>query len=136
MSDKIKRADVKVGGVYVMKVSGRLTRVRIVEDRGENQRWTPHGYRYSHAGWVGENVATGRKVSVHTAQKLRGLASLRCGKCPACRVMIDSKAVAKKWLIESVGEFPIGSEERKAKWAEMQEAHKALAAVNPCEKPL
>ena len=55
----MKKDEVKVGGVYVAKVSDKLTRVRI---DGVN----PHG------GWDATNVATDKKVRVKSAQRLRG----------------------------------------------------------------
>ena len=57
----MKKNEVEIGKVYVVKVSGRLARVRLT---GEN----PYG------GWDGVNVATGRKVRIKSAQRLRYLA--------------------------------------------------------------
>jgi len=54
----MRRADVRIGGVYTAKVSGRVTRVRL--DRES---------RYG--GWDATNVATGRSVRVKTAARLR-----------------------------------------------------------------
>jgi len=50
--------DVYIGEEYAVKVSGKLTRVRIVAAN-------PHG------GWDGVNVATGRSVRLRTAGRLR-----------------------------------------------------------------
>ncbi|HUU09034.1 MAG TPA: winged helix-turn-helix domain-containing protein [Phycisphaerae bacterium] len=56
----MKKADVKVGGVYSAKVSGKVVPVRI---DGES----PHG------GWNATNTATGKKVRIKSAQRLRGV---------------------------------------------------------------
>jgi len=55
----MKKADVKVGGRYSAKVSDKVVVVRI---DAEN----PHG------GWDATNEATGKKVRVKSAQRLRG----------------------------------------------------------------
>jgi hypothetical protein len=55
----MKKSDVKVGGVYAAKVTGKVVSVRI---DGEN----PHG------GWDATNLATGKKVRIKSAQRLRG----------------------------------------------------------------
>ncbi|MEW6737640.1 MAG: hypothetical protein AB1489_40545 [Acidobacteriota bacterium] len=54
----MKKADVKIGNIYVVKVSGKLTTVRLT-------RPSPYG------GYEGINVATGRKVRIKSAAKLR-----------------------------------------------------------------
>lgn len=54
----MKKSEVEIGRYYVVKVSGKLTRVKIT---GES----PHG------GWGGRNAATGRAVRIKTAGRLR-----------------------------------------------------------------
>lgn len=54
----MKKKDVVIGGTYAAKVSGKMTRVRI--DR-EDQR----------GGWEATNVATGRRIHIKSAQRLR-----------------------------------------------------------------
>lgn len=54
----MKKADVKIGGRYVAKVSDKLAVVRI-------DRVSPYG------GWEATNVATGRSVRIRSAQRLR-----------------------------------------------------------------
>ena len=54
----MKKAEVQIGQTYVVKVSGKLTTVRI---DGES----------SYGGWVGTNVATSRSVRIKSAQRLR-----------------------------------------------------------------
>jgi len=55
----MKKHEVKVGGTYLAKVSDKVVPVRI---DAEN----PHG------GWDATNTATGKKVRIKSAQRLRG----------------------------------------------------------------
>lgn len=55
----MKKDEVKIGGTYQAKVSGRLTEVRIT---GESR----------HGGWDAVNVLTNKKVRIKTAARLRG----------------------------------------------------------------
>jgi len=55
----MKRSDVQLGGVYIAKVSDKLVQVRI---DGENR----------HGGWDATNLATGKRVRIKSAQRLRG----------------------------------------------------------------
>jgi hypothetical protein len=57
----MKRSEVQLGGVYTAKVWNRLVQVRI---DGENR----------HGGWDTTNLATGKKVRIKSAQRLRGRA--------------------------------------------------------------
>ncbi len=54
----MRKRNVRIGTTYIVKVSGKLTRVRIT---GES----PHG------GWSGTNLATGREIRIRTAARLR-----------------------------------------------------------------
>lgn len=54
----MKREDVKIGGTYLMKVSGLLTHVRIE-------------HATSFGGWEGRNIRTGRKVFIRSPRRLR-----------------------------------------------------------------
>jgi len=54
----MRKAEVEIGGLYLVKVSGNLVRVRIT---GES----PYG------GWGGVNTRTNREVRVRTAARLR-----------------------------------------------------------------
>jgi len=58
-STVMKKNEVKVGGTYLAKVSDKVVPVRI---DGEN----PHG------GWDATNEATGKRVRIKSAQRLRG----------------------------------------------------------------
>lgn len=58
----MKIDEVVVGGIYVCKVGGNLTRVRIEEGiRGYSNR----------RHWIATNLRTGRKVTIKSAAKLR-----------------------------------------------------------------
>ncbi len=57
----MKKADVKVGGTYLAKVSGKVVPVRI---DAENPR----------GGWDATNTATKENVRIKSAQRLRGAA--------------------------------------------------------------
>lgn len=53
----MKKADIKVGGAYLAKVSGHLTTVVIERNYG--------------SGWYAKNTKTGRPVWIRSAQRLR-----------------------------------------------------------------
>ena len=54
----MKKAEVRLGGVYVAKITGKLTQVRL-------DRVSPYG------GWDATNLKTGRLVRIRSAAKLR-----------------------------------------------------------------
>ena len=64
----MRKKDVRVGGIYEVKVSGRIAPVRL---RAEH--WTGKG-------WEGINILTGRDIRVPTAARLR---------CPVVEDMSD-----------------------------------------------
>ena len=55
---KMKKANVEIGNIYIVKVSGKLAKVKLAG-------FSPYG------GWVGTNLATGREVRIKTAARLR-----------------------------------------------------------------
>lgn len=75
----MKKADVKIGSTYIVKVSGKLVKVRITGDLGTYIiGWSsPRGMTTfkrpveRHRGWAGVNLATNRDVHIRTAAKLR-----------------------------------------------------------------
>jgi hypothetical protein len=80
----MKKNEVKVGGTYLAKVSDKVVSVRI---DGEN----PHG------GWDATNEATGKKVRIKSAQRLRGEAGRKAAHVaarakPAGETAKDAKA--------------------------------------------
>ena len=76
----MKKHEVKVGGQYLAKVSGKVVVVHI---DGEN----PHG------GWDATNVQTKKKVRVKSAQRLRGPASLTKREVAAAQGAADAAVV-------------------------------------------
>jgi hypothetical protein len=54
----MKKRDIVIGGIYVAKVSGALTRVRINQES-----------RYG--GWEATNLGTNRPVRIRSAARLR-----------------------------------------------------------------
>lgn len=54
----MKKVDVKIDGVYAAKVSGKVVRVRIIEESG-------------FGGWNAINLSTRRRVRIRSAQRLR-----------------------------------------------------------------
>jgi hypothetical protein len=55
----MKKSEVKVGGVYAVKVTNKVVQVRIdAESR--------------HGGWDGTNLTTGKKVRIKSPARLRG----------------------------------------------------------------
>ncbi len=57
-------AEVKIGRYYAVKVSGKMTIVKI--ERGS-----------SRGGWTGMNIFTNRRVRITSAAKLRGNVTAR-----------------------------------------------------------
>ena len=62
----MKKNEVKVGGMYVAKVSDRLVTVRIDST-------------HSKGGWNATNTATGKRIHIKSAQRLRGEAKAKAG---------------------------------------------------------
>ena len=54
----MKKAQVEIGSVYIAKVSGRLSRVKILRDS-------------IYGGWVGLNLDTNCEVRIKTAGRLQ-----------------------------------------------------------------
>ena len=54
----MQKPNVKIGTTYLVKVSGRLTKVRLTRE-------SPYG------GWYGTNLATHREIRIRTAARLR-----------------------------------------------------------------
>jgi hypothetical protein len=61
----MKKAEVEVGGVYLAKVSGVLTLVKIEEEtRGK-------GLRTTRTWWRATNLKTKREITIRSAMRLR-----------------------------------------------------------------
>jgi hypothetical protein len=94
-STVMKKHEVKVGAKYLAKVSDKVVPVRI---DGEN----PHG------GWDATNEATGKKIRIKSAQRLRGEAKPKAAAkeaAPAADVGPTAKPDAKVAL-EARGKKP------------------------------
>ena len=94
----MKKADVKVGGRYSAKVSDKVVVVRI---DAEN----PHG------GWNATNEATGKKVRIKSAQRLRGavhkskpMALAIPGQAGGAETQVDTKAAKKAKVAKPKGD--------------------------------
>jgi hypothetical protein len=57
----MKKAEIELLGYYLAKVSGKVTKVRIINES-------------QHGGWNAINTATGREIRIRTAARLRKLA--------------------------------------------------------------
>ncbi len=77
----MKKDEVKIGGLYVAKVSDKLTTVRIDSTN-------------SRGGWNATNTATGKRIRIKSAQRLRGAAASKGDqkKAPAAK---EGKAARK-----------------------------------------
>jgi len=78
----MKKNEVKIGGVYVAKVSDRLVSVRIDST-------------HSKGGWNATNTATGRRIRIKSAQRLRGAVG-KTAKTQATEVVKAKKASGVK----------------------------------------
>lgn len=74
----MKKADIKVGGHYVAKVSGKLTTVRVDAICEYNPTWRPSSTSYgsyrtikSSTHYDVTNLATSRKLTFRSAAKFR-----------------------------------------------------------------
>lgn len=54
----MKKAEIKIGEIYLVKVSEKIVKVRV----DSLDKW---------CGWLGTNLATGREVRMRTAAKMR-----------------------------------------------------------------
>ena len=61
----MKKAEVEVGGVYLAKVSGVLTLVRIDAETSGS------GLRTSRTWWRATNLKTKREITIRSAMRLR-----------------------------------------------------------------
>ncbi len=52
------KAKVSIGTTYIVKVSGKLAKVRLTRE-------------CEYGGWYGTNLATGREIRIRTAARLR-----------------------------------------------------------------
>ena len=84
----MKKAEVKIGGVYYAKVTNRKVEIRIDAEK-------PRG------GWEATNLATGKKITIKSAQRLQGEVGAKSAKtaetvASAEETTSPPKAVLKK----------------------------------------
>ncbi len=72
----MKAKDVRIGGLYIAKVSGKLTTVRIDRVAADVQD-SNHNWRIG--GWHATNLATCKPVRIRSAARLRGPSSSPVG---------------------------------------------------------
>ncbi len=70
----MKKADVQIGAVYTVKVSGKLVPVRLDSES-------------VYGGWQGTNLDTGRSVHIRTAAKLRRPYQPRLPDTPVSKIL-------------------------------------------------
>ena len=80
-SSAMKKSEVKVGGEFIAKVSGKLAHVRI-------DRENPHG------GWDATNLATKKSVRIKSAQRLRAEAGASKAEVKAAKVAVAAQVGA------------------------------------------
>ena len=80
----MKKNEVKVGGTYTAKVSDRLVSVRIDSAHGKQ-------------GWNATNTATGKRIHIKSAQRLRGHAKpAAVAKAADAKPAVVAKAAGAK----------------------------------------
>ena len=120
----MKKADVKLGGVYAAKVSGKVVPVRI---NAENPR----------GGWDATNTATNKKVRIKSARRLRGPWPKKGGKGGAAAdVKAAKKAKVDAWRKDVAAKVakPDPELDRTVAAAEKDRKAKAKKAKAPREK--
>lgn len=75
----MKKDEIKIGGVYVAKVSGKLTKVRVDAIRAGNE-YQPRETLYDVT-----NLTTGRTTIFRNAAKFRSQASMSLSDLPTPR---------------------------------------------------
>jgi len=129
----MKKNEVKVGSAYLAKVSDKVVPVRIIGTS-------------SHGGWDAVNEATGKKVHIKSAQRLRGearpktaskaadVAPVGAGAKPAAELAKDAKAVpaATGGKSDAAGAKPDAATDKAGKVAAWQKDVAAkLATPDP-----
>jgi len=107
----MKKHEVKVGGTYLAKVSDKVVPVRI---DAENR----------HGGWDATNTATGKKVRIKSAQRLRGAVH----KSKPLALAIPSQAGSAKEAAPAADVGPTAAKTAEAKPEAKAERPKAPKA--------
>jgi len=110
-SGVMKKHEVKVGGEFIAKVSGKLVHVRI-------DRENPHG------GWDASNVATKKAVRIKSAQRLRAEAGVTKAEVKAAKVAVAAQVGAgAKPVVESAKDAKAAPAAAKGEPTNALEAH-------------
>jgi len=109
----MKKHEVKLGGEYIAKVSGRLAHVRI-------DRENPHG------GWEATNLATKKSVRIKSAQRLRAEAGVSKAEVKAAKTAVAAQVGA--------GAKPAAESPKDAKAAPTAARGEAKAALGRVAK--
>ena len=111
----MKAKDVKIGGTYIAKISGKLTTVRIDREAGEIRVGRVDSYQFRHGGWHAVNVATGRPVRIRTAGKLRGPATAERERLAGrrSRLLTAEEKGLRAPTVASVARAELGTNEQR-----------------------
>ena len=108
----MKKNEVKIGRLYVAKVSDKLVTVRI-------------GSTHSGGGWNATNTATGKRIRIKSAQRLRGRAK-GAGKAEASEA--PKAAIAKDEKAKAAG--AAAAKKTNSKKADREQKPKRLSALD------
>lgn len=108
------KSEVKIGGKYRARVSGKTVTLLIEGAAGNGK------------GWVTKNLVTGRIVYLRSARRLSVLPTKRCGSCQACQDVLGLKKGYQE-IFPSMG--PENKENIRAEFRDYAQSH-------PCESPV
>jgi len=115
----MKKDEVRIGNHYTAKVSGGLAQVKITEERWVGDK---------HAGWKGVNTATGRAVTIKSAQRLRAAVGDNSGDvAPSAPEVVGAAGSPKPPTAAKGG----AAKAAKAKPAKAEAKKPAKAAAKP-----
>lgn len=114
----MKKDQVKVGGLYHAKVSDKLVTVRI---DGSN----------THGGWNATNTATGKRIRIKSAQRLRGAA--KAAKAEAAAADDENAEAAGEGATKRAKSKKAAGEKKPKRVSALDAAAKVLAKA---EKPM
>ena len=114
----MKKNEVKIGGLYVAKVSDKLVTVRIDST-------------HSSGGWNATNTRTGKRIRIKSAQRLRGAAK-SAGKGEASEA--TKSAVAKDEKAKAVG--AVTTKKARSKKAGGEQKPKRVSALDAAAQVL
>lgn len=122
-------SEIKIG-IYLAKVSGHVTRVKIT-DRIEATR---AGRRES---YVAVNQSTGREVTIKSAASLRGeVTPARCLKCDNCLHLIKERAKFNEAYAACFSETDVlFHSDRQAEAQRLRQEYRVIAGSLPCSSP-